>query len=237
MNIVCAVFTLVSLSVMAANLDLCLPPDVSAADVQTAAERIVFLYAVEAAEVLGKIPAGDVPAVVIRNTPNLAYFNHRDGEIVLAHWAALDEPVRMFFVSLAPSGDPAQASCLFTSLFNGFLVAHEMTHWLQRRCGLDLDRYTSEAMANDVAVAFFMRLEGGEAELVTLREKTAQAIQHLADPTPIEEDPPTYFNAHYAELARDPYQYGYYQFRFIVDSIDRRADLDFEESVGSLCLF
>jgi hypothetical protein len=36
-----------------------------------------------------------------------------------------------------------------------------------------------------------------------------------------------FFNAQYGALARNPYLYGYYQFRFILDSIDRRAELDF----------
>ncbi|MBN1857736.1 hypothetical protein JW848_00860 [Candidatus Bipolaricaulota bacterium] len=235
--VVCIAVLAASAGVLADSLDLCLPADATTVDVQTTAERIVLVFVSRTAEVLGATLASDVPSVAVRNTPNLAYFDHREGEIVLAHWGTLEEPLRMFFVSLTASDDLEQTSRLFTSLFNGFLVAHEMAHWLQHRCDAEMDRYTSESMANDLAVVFFVELEGGEEALVALRETIAQAIEHLVDPTPSEEDAAVYFNAHYAELARDPYQYGYFQFRFIIESIDQRDRFDFEKSVRSLCRF
>ena len=231
-----AVASVVASSATASGLDLRLPATASAFDVQTTAERIVRAFAAETSVGLGLVDAADIPRVVVRNTANLAYFDHRSGEIVTSHWGTLDEPQRRFFLTITDD-DQDQAAELFTSLFNGFLVAHEMTHWLQRRCNLHLDHYTSEAMANDVAVAFFMLLEKGEEQMLALQRRLEQALEHLSDPVPQGEDPVATFNAHYAEIARDPYAYGYYQFLLIIDAIDRRADLSFEWFIRSMCLF
>jgi len=116
---------------------------------------------------------------------------------------------------------------LFTALFNWFLVAHELTHWLQREAGIDLDRFSSEAMANDFAVAFHLRAAGGEQRLVRLRDLLESALARLNDPTPEGVDAASFFNTNYGALARDPSRYGYYQFRFILDSIAARDELDF----------
>jgi len=192
--------------------------------VQSAAERIVELFAVATAAILDV----DVtpPTIEIRSTPNLAYFDHRSWTIVLAHWPVLDPSLQAFFLELTDS--PEDAAALFGVLFNEFLVAHEMAHWLQRTLGLERDRYTSEREANDIAVALFLAVEDGEARLVDLRPRLAAALARLPDPTPRGVDEAQFFNDHYAELARNPYAYGYYQFRFILESIDCSAELDFE---------
>ncbi len=236
-SIVWICLSLVYLIGTAEGLDfsLPLPADTSISTVQTTAERIVVAFVERVSEIAGAVPAKAVPQVVVRNTPNLVYLDHQREEIVTAHWKTLDASAQSFFLSLVDDNDAEDAACLFTSLFNGFLLAHEMTHWLQRYCGLMLDRYSSESMANDLAVAFFMDFEQGEAELLALRQQLQQAISRLSDPTPAGEDAATYFNSHYAELARDASLYGYYQFRFIIDSIRRRDKLDFEGFIRGIC--
>ena len=197
--------------------------DATLNQVQSTAEQIVTLFAVAANECLDQ--AVVAPSVEVRNTPNLAYFDHRSWTIVLAHWPRLDEASRGFFLEMAETAEDAAA--LFVRLFNEFLVAHEMAHWLYRTLGIELDRYSSEREANDIAVAFFMSSEDGEARLLALRPRLEAALARLFDPTPPEADETEFFNDQYAALARNPYQYGYYQFCFILDSIDRRAELDF----------
>jgi len=196
--------------------------------IQSAAERIVSDYVAVITEVTGD--PSYVPTIEIVNTPNLAYFNRRTGQIVLPHWASMEGPSRDFFASL--SWTEAQAEELFTMLFNWFLVAHELTHWFQQEAGITLDRYSSEAMANHFAVAFHMRAAGGEERLLRLEELLEGVLFRLVDPTPEGEDAAAFFNANYAALARDPSCYGYYQFRFILDSIAHRDELDFEMLVS-----
>ena len=200
----------------------------SVAAIQSAAERIVSDYVAVITEVTGE--PSDVPTIEIVNTPNLAYFNHRTGQIVLPHWPSLEGSSRDFFVSL--SGNEARAEELFTTLFNWFLVAHELTHWFQRESGITLDHYSSETMANHFAVAFHMRAADGEERLLHLGERLEAALHRLVDPTPEGDEVAAFFNANYAALARDPSRYGYYQFRFILDSIAHRSELNFETLVS-----
>ncbi len=237
LKLLIALFSLLlgCLAACAEELDLSLPANASIGMVQTTAEKIVDTFVERVSQTVGAVPAGAIPRVTVRNTPNLVYFDHRRGEIVTPHWKTLDAPARSFFFSLVADNDSEQASRLFTSLFNGFLLAHEMTHWLQRTCGLTLDRYTSESMANDLAVAFFMDFEGGESELLALQQQLQRAISRLNNPTPAGENAAVYFNTHYAELARDASLYGYYQFGFIIDSIDRRSKLGFEDFIRGMC--
>ena len=195
----------------------------SVAAIQSAAERIVSDYVAVITDVSGE--PSYVPTIEIVNTPNLSYFNHRTGQIVLPHWPSLEGPSRNFFVGF--SGTEAGAEEVFTALFNWFLVAHELTHWFQREVGISVDRYSSEEMANHFAVAFHMRAPDSEERLLRLSELLEAALHRLVDPTPDGEDAASFFNANYATLARDPTRYGYYQFRFILDSITQRGKLDF----------
>ncbi len=198
--------------------------------VQTAAEQIVFSFAMAVNEILDG--AAIAPSVEVRNTPNLAYFDPRTQTIVIAHWPTLDQAFREFFLELTDSVDDAAA--FFVGLFNTFLVAHEMSHWLYWTLGIERDHYSSEREANDMAVAFFLGIENGEAYLLSLRPMVEAALARLSDPAPSQSDEAQFFNNQYGLLARDPYQYGYYQFQFIVDSIDRRGELDFATLLAEL---
>jgi len=197
--------------------------DATPEQVQSAAKQIVTSFAAAANEFLNQTAV--TPSVEVRSTPNLAYFDHRSWTIVLAHWPTLDEASRGFFLNLVETAEDAPA--LFVGLFNEFLVAHEMAHWLYRTLGIERDRYSSEREANDIAVGFFRSSEDGETYLLALRPRLEVALARLSDPTPPETDERQFFNDQYAALARNPTLYGYYQFSFILDSIDRRAELDF----------
>lgn len=220
----------VSLSASAEDRLLVPSIDATPEQVQTAAQRIVFSFAEAVNGILDQ--AAIAPAVEIRNTPNLAYFDHRTQAIVLAHWPTLDQASREFFLDLTDSVD--DAASLFVGLFNRFLVAHEMTHWLYRTLGIERDHYASEREANDMAVAFFLGIENGEAFLLRLRQMVEAAVARLSDPTPAQAEEAQYFDSQYGLLARNPYQYGYYQFQFILDSIDRRGELDFATRLTEL---
>ncbi len=199
-----------------------IPIDAPANQVQSAAQQIVTSFTSKVVELLD---LGIAPSVEVRSTPNLAYFDHRSWTIVIAHWPTLDPPYREFFFGLTET--VADAAALFVGLFNEFLVAHEMAHWLYRTLGIKLDRYAAEQGANDMAVAFFLDSTDGESRLLTLRPRLETALARLPDPTPSDTDEKDFFNDQYGALARNPYLYGYYQFRFILDSIDRRAELAF----------
>ena len=110
--------------------------ETSVAGVRGAAERTVNLFAAATAETLGFEPPA--PAVEVRNTANLAYFDPRPGTIVSAHWPTLGSELRAFFLDLADTEDGAGG--LFVALFDEFLMAHEMGHWVQRGLRVTRDR-------------------------------------------------------------------------------------------------
>lgn len=203
---------------------------VDPATVQAGAEQTIRAYALAASEVVGDV--GPLPEVVVENTPHLAYFNRQTHRIVVPYWPPQESTVA-FFLTLT-AGDEARARELFTELFDWFLVAHEATHWLQTVRGAALDYYYAEISANDGAVAFYGLFPESEERLLRLDALLAVALEQLTDPTPPSLDPATYFNAFYPTLTGDPYRYGYYQFRFIRDSIARRHDLAFAEIVAAL---
>ncbi|MBC7220647.1 hypothetical protein H5T55_04150 [Candidatus Bipolaricaulota bacterium] len=191
------------------------------ADILALGENLVQSYVTWVAPIAGPLPAP--PIVSVRNTPNLAYFDLRSNVIVVPYWPTLTDSQQAFFLSLTPSAE--EAALLFGELFNWFLVAHEMTHWLQRALDLEADPYTRERIANECAVAFFMESEAAEERLVELDRMLAYALDALADPVPPGADPAAYFNLHYYALAQDPAKYGYFQFRFITDAVARRKSL------------
>lgn len=211
-------------------LGLAQAPSDSAA-VQSAVEMIVAAYVRALAPTGAAI--GAPPEVVVQNTPNLIHFSPLTNRIVVPFWPP-QESTLTFFLTLS-GGDETQAQELFGELFHWFLVAHEMTHWLQHAGAVALDHYDAEARANDGAVAFYSLASENEERLLRLDALLAAALGRLRDPTPPALDPVTYFNAFYPSLAGDPYRYGYYQFRFIRDSIARRSTLLFA-AVATTCL-
>lgn len=196
-------------------------PDVAA--IQADVEHAVAAYAAAVLEVAGA--ADPPPEVVVRNTPYLAHYSPQTNRIVIPYWPPQESTVA-FFLALM-DGDEALAEELFAELFDWFLVAHELTHWLMIARGLEVDHYMSEALANDGAVAFCNLFPESEERLLRLDILLAAALGRLPDPTPPQLNPVTYFNAFYPSLAGDPSRYGYYQFRFIRDSIARRDELNF----------
>lgn len=202
------------------------------ADIQATVEQMAAAYAAAVSDIVGV--SIRPPAVVAANTPNLAYYDRRAQRIVIPYWPPQDSTVS--FLLALTDGDGLLASELFAGLFDWFLVAHELTHWLQDLWGFSGDHFTSEALANGGAVAFHRLTPEGEGRLVRLDELLAGALERLTDPTPARLDPVTYFNAFYPSLSSDPRRYGYYQFRLIRDAIARRDGLDFAEFVASLAV-
>lgn len=206
------------------------PASPDAVAIQADVEHAVAAYAAAVLEVAGA--ADPPPEVVVRNTPYLAHYSPQTNRIVIPYWPPQESTVT-FFLALM-DGNEALAEELFAELFDWFLVAHELTHWLMIARGLEVDHYMGEALANDGAVAFHNLFPGSEERLLRLDALLAAALLRLRDPTPPQLSPVTYFNAFYPSLAGDPSRYGYYQFRFIRASIARRHELSFAAFVTAV---
>lgn len=152
-------------------------------------------------------------------------------------WAGLDPNVQGIFVKLA--GDPAKGKHLFDLLFNRFFIAHEAGHWLQfsARNGASEkkpDFYHDESEANRIAVAYWMTTPDGDAFLGEIEDLLNPILAQMPNPVPAGSSPEAYFNGHYAQLGENPMAYGWFQFRFVLDALAQRHQLQFPELVKSV---
>jgi len=206
------------------------PAPVDVAQLQSTAQSIVDAFAAEVARARGATLA-PTPAVEVRDTPQLIFFNGEANGIVVPRWETQPEPMRAVFRTFA-AGDDAGAERLFRAFFNRFLVAHEAAHWFQSKAGRrEATLYANENSANRLAVAFWRTQPDGERVLSELEQLATQAAAALPDPTPLGEDPVAFFGANYQTLGQDPLKYGYYQFRFMADALRERSQLDFARMV------
>jgi hypothetical protein len=197
-------------------------------ELRRSSQAIVDSYVKEAAAA-GVEPAY-TPSVVIETTPGLIFFTRDKRTITVPRWPDVPEEARAIFREFT-AGDGEKAELLFRSLFNWFFIAHEASHWLREEHGGDVDHYASEVEANDLAAAFWARDGTNAQRLATLESLLSEIVTRVPDPTPAGTSPREYFNTHYDELGQDPMKYGYYQFRFVLDSLRRRSELRFGEQV------
>ncbi|MFC1693679.1 hypothetical protein ACFL1R_09260 [Candidatus Latescibacterota bacterium] len=171
-------------------------------------------------------------SIEIKNTPALIKLSPDGRKVVIPFWNEFDHEQKKTFMNW--TGNEEAGMVLFHALFNWFFIPHEITHFLQNAGFGDASkRYEKEAMANDFAVAFWMTQKHGPERLVQLESMLKPVIKRLPNPTPIGEEVSHYFNTHYQELGSDPDKYGYYQFYLVLNAIQRRASLDFEEMLRS----
>lgn len=198
---------------------------------QSEAQRIVDAFAHELERARGQ-RLSTTPTLEVENTPMLIFFSGTSNTIVVPWWGSQPTEMRAVFRKFS-GGTDADAEQFFVAFFNGFLVAHEASHWFQGAADRrEPTLYENENQANRLAVAFWRTQPGGEEFLARLEKLATRAAANLPDPTPVGEDPIEYFGANYQTLGRDPIKYGYYQFRLMADALRDRAQLDFTEMVG-----
>lgn len=196
------------------------------------AQASVDAFAAEVAKARGGTLAV-APAVEVRNTPQLIFFESSANRIVVPSWESTPTEMRTIFRTFAAGGDDAGAERLFRVVFNRFLIAHEAGHWFQARANRrEPTLFQNEDAANRLSVAFWRTQPGGERFLAEVERLVAGAAAKLPDPTPPGEDAVAYFGANYQALGRDPLKYGYYQFRFMRDALAVRSQLDFAAMVA-----
>lgn len=169
-----------------------------------------------------------IPTVKIEtNGSVISYFQKT---LVIGRWEDLPPPIKGLLEAWAAKETPGESGHrLFDDLFNGFLVAHELGHWVGDVSGrwATLDRWDSEMEANRIAIAF--------AELDTTTaaklEKTVSEfafIRGTPDPVPPGQDPRKFFDDHYDTLSRtDPVAYSWFQGRLMQLAWAQRSNADF----------
>ena len=201
-------------------------PIVDPLEAKVAGIRDRFVAAVRAC---GVDPAF-VPKTELATDARVISYDPEKRAVIIGRWEALPLPIQAFFSSWAGHDMPGETpDKLFDKLFNGFLVAHELGHWVGDQSGrmATLDYYDFEIEANRFAIAFAAL----DAKTLAAREETVgqfSFIQMLPNPVPKGQTPRQYFNDNYTTLTtRDPVAYNWYQGHFMQTAWEQRHGVDF----------
>jgi hypothetical protein len=188
-------------------------------------------------QALGLAKSGAVPEVIAKSTLQLSVFSSTNMTITLPAWSETPPPIQGLMNSIASPAGLMSGRQLFSSVFNWFLIIHELTHWLEFNLAWrarKLDLYDTEVRCNRVAIAFWMKREGGPQRLATLMQTLAKAESVLPSPVPVGQDARAYFNTHYQELGANPPAYGWYQFHMFLAAWAQRDEADFPQLIRAM---
>lgn len=164
-----------------------------------------------------------IPSIEISTSYALIYWNEAKNRVVLPYWDKLYPEQKKLFIGWR--GENAEE--FFISLFNWFFIPHELGHFmLLTNPHNNLTPYESERAANEFAIAFLISKRENQ-EKIKFIEKS---LQEVLDILPIidfenmtEEE---YFNVNYSKLGTNPNAYGYFQFKFILDILKTKDNIN-----------
>ena len=100
-------------------------------------------------------------------------------------------------------------------IFNNLLVAHELGHWLQEMAQRPLNRWQAEHEANRIMVAFWRDHPAASPAAPTEKRLANFVAQSENFPSPMPDNTgmsaEEYFNAHLAEIEKNPVAYAGFQ--------------------------
>ena len=219
---------MIGLALLAATPDAPAKPDAVEQNVTLIRDR--FVAAVRACGVTPKFE----PSVQILSEPAVIAYRGKSRTLVIGRWETLPPPIKGFLGQWATHDMPGHSGEeLFDTLFNGFLVGHELGHWAEDQSGrLDgIDFYDGEIEANRIAIAF-ASTDPAQARAVAATVGQFSYLRTLPNPVPAGQDARSYFNANYWTMStQDPVAYNWYQGLFMQEAAARRAEANFCELI------
>ena len=171
-----------------------------------------------------------IPSVVVETRPSLVSYNTEDRAVRMSRWAELDEGMQGLMTAWAAKGTLGLTpDLMFDEIFNRFLIAHELGHYLEHMSGRlnTIDLWESEVEANRIAIAFWAS-QSDEADRLPARVANFNGfLEALPSPVPEGEDAHAYFVANYERLGSDAAAYGWYQGAFLRTAWAQREQRDF----------
>lgn len=168
--------------------------------------------------------------MVIDTKPTMVSYIFADRSVHLSRWEDLPPPLKHFMAAWAARGTMGLTQKqMFGEIFNDFLVAHELGHYLEHMSGRmqTLDTTVSETEANMIALAFWSIDPADRARLSMRYDNLTKFLFEQPDPVPPGQDPRAYLTQNYSTISRDGSAYGWYQGRFLHDAWERRFERDF----------
>lgn len=164
------------------------------------------------------------PDVVVKLGGGFIYFDDVNNQVVVPPpYAQLPKPIKDELKIISPAPDDETTADFYNLLFNQFLIAHEASHWIQENSAIygSDSRYDSEREANEMAASYWARTESGQAMLNALAEHVRNGKSRLTNPVPDDVDAAEYFHDNYHQLAQSMNDYGYFQYQFILEAIEK----------------
>jgi hypothetical protein len=153
-----------------------------------------------------------IPTVNIQTGSYLIKWDEPNQGIILPFWDELFDEQKELFKTL--KGENAEE--FFISLFNWFLIPHELGHFINPMED-SLSPYKKEQAANEFAVAFFLSQKENQEKMDYIEKSLPEVLELLPkiDFNNFTEE--EYFNMNYTKLGSNPNAYGYFQFKFILN--------------------
>ncbi len=144
--------------------------------------------------------------------------------VQFARWDQLPPDIQAWFAGLV-GNQMERARSFYELYFYWYNIAHELGHVLQATYDAAApSSFGEETSVNQFAVSYWYA--GNESErLLQLGQWVREALGTLRDPVPADEERSAYFDAHVAELVKDPAAYGHYQFGMVLAALRQPMDL------------
>jgi len=171
-----------------------------------------------------------LPSIVANNPDNGIDYNDGDHAVHISRWSKLAPPVRQAMEGWAGQGTLAlSAEGMWGEIFNEFLVAHELGHYLESMSGrIDkMDNWQSEIDADRIALAFWSIDKADAAKLPARVQNYSRFLLSLPNPVPHQQDARRYFQSDYETLGKDLSAYGWFQGQFMKIAWAQRGELSF----------
>lgn len=97
---------------------------------------------------------------------------------------------------------------------------------------LNANHYQSEQEANEITVFYLESFDEGVQFLDYISPKVDSLVAFLDNPVPEGISEEEYFNENYSQLGLDPYAYGYFQFKFVQNALQKRGEITLEEIIS-----
>ncbi len=152
-----------------------------------------------------------------------------------ARWDDLPPDIQAVFVQFAIGnrGDKSRQErgrALYELYFYWYNIPHEIGHVLRALFSTYSGKWDEETAVNQFAVSYW-RAKGQIPRLLHLENEITQALAHIPDPVPANEDRAVYLERHHQELT-DPASYAHYQFNMVRSAMAH--PLDFSQALKRL---
>ena len=161
---------------------------------------------------------------ILNTTPYLIFFYKDTANIPL--WDQVIPEQKQFFYQLA--GSESKGKKMFGAFFNGFYLPHELGHAFEFVLhGQIPNSYESEYIANTIGFLWWKKQHRDE-ELKQCYDYAKKMWAQLPNPVPVGSTIEEYFSKNYEQATRDPFVYGYLQFKQFIDIYENKGLPNFD---------